>query len=320
MLYNKNILVIAVWFGKKPETFDMWLHSCEQNEEIDWLLITDMNLTGLNVKKNIHIVKMSMSCFEEKLSKYSNLKLKMLHPYKACDYRPLFGGLLDLVPGNWDYWGHCDLDMVFGNISNFLTKELLEQYDKIFGVGHFSLYKNNEDCNSFYKKNFDEFDYKEILEHSKHRGFDEHIGVNKIWKFYSAKLYENEDIILDVDHHLRKICRVTTGSVAKNCKSQIFCYAKGGVYQYYYKKGKIESKEFMYMHFQKRKKLFSMEFQKELDYCLTPNGFISINIEHINLEKISKLNPTYVCISQSEALYRVRLIYKMIKLKWLKSL
>ena len=316
MLYNKNILVIAVWFGKKPETFDMWLHSCEQNEEIDWLLVTDMDLIELNVKKNIHIVKISMNSFVEKLSQYSDLKLQILKPYKACDYRPLFSGLLDLVPGNWDYWGHCDLDMVFGNINNFLTKELLEQYDKIFGVGHFSLYRNTEDANNFYKKKFDEFDYKNILEDTEHRGFDEHIGVNKIWKYYGAKFYENEDVIVDVDHHLKKICRVTTDSIAQNYKYQIFCYAKGGVYQLYYKKGKIECKEFMYMHIQKRKNLFTTGYQNELDYCLTPKGFMPINIEKINLEDISNLNPTFFLLNKSELVYKARLFYKMIKEKW----
>lgn len=320
MLYGKNILVVAVWFGKKPETFDMWLHSCEQNEGIDWLLVTDMDLTDLSVKKNIHIAKMSMSFFEEKLGKYANLKLNMLRPYKTCDFKPLYSGLLDLVPGNWDYWGHCDLDMVFGKISDFLTKELLDKFDRIFGVGHFSIYKNNEECNDFYKKDFDGLDYKIILEDSEHHGFDEHIGVNKIWRFYNAKFYENENVIVDIDHHLRKICRVTTDSIAKNYKYQIFCYANGGVYQYYYNKGKIESKEFMYMHIQKRKNLFPTGFQKEVDYCLTPKGFAAINIKKINLDEISKLNPTFFPIKKSELIYKARLSYRAIKEMWKKIL
>lgn len=320
MLYGKNILVVAVWFGEKPETFDMWLHSCEQNECIDWLLITDMDLKNLKVKKNIHIVEMSMSSFEKKLSKYSNLKLNMLRPYKACDYRPLFGGLLDLVPGHWDFWGHCDMDMVFGNIKKFLTEELLEKYDKIFGVGHFSLYRNIESVNNFYKNKFDEFDYREILQDSAHRGFDEHIGVNKIWKSYNANFYENESIIVDIDHHLRKISRVTTGSIAKNYKYQIFCYSKGRVYQYYYQRSRIEAKEFMYMHIQKRKNLFPTGFQKEVDYCLTPKGFVAINIKKINLDEISKLNPTFFPIKKSELIYKARLSYRTIKEMWEKIL
>lgn len=316
MLYGKNILVVAVWFGEKPETFDMWLHSCEQNEDINWLLITDMSLKNLKVKKNIHIVEMSMSSFEKKLSKYSNLKLNMLRPYKACDYRPLFGGLLDLVPGHWDFWGHCDIDMVFGNVKKFLTEELLEQYDKIFGVGHFSLYRNIESVNNFYKNKFDEFDYREILQDSAHRGFDEHIGVNKIWKFYNANFYENESIIIDIDHHLRKISRVTTSSIAKNYKYQIFCYSKGGVYQYYVRGNEIKSEEYMYMHIQKRKSLFPKIYQNGVDYCLTPHGFVVVDIKKISLGIISRLNPSIYPMNKTELIYKLRLSYKAMKKRW----
>ena len=31
----------------------------------------------------------------------------------------------------YDFWGHCDMDLIWGDIRNFITEDVLSKYDKI---------------------------------------------------------------------------------------------------------------------------------------------------------------------------------------------
>lgn len=43
-----------------------------------------------------------------------------LTPRKYCDWRPLWGSIYHEEIGNADYWGWCDLDCVFGDLTEFV--------------------------------------------------------------------------------------------------------------------------------------------------------------------------------------------------------
>ena len=61
-------------------------------------------------------------------------------PYKLCDYKPAYGYLFQEYLEGYEYWGYCDVDMIFGNLKRFLPDNVIGEYDKIGHLGHLSLY------------------------------------------------------------------------------------------------------------------------------------------------------------------------------------
>lgn len=69
----------------------------------------------------------------------------------------------------YEFWGHCDLDIILGNLNDFITEEMLNTYDKIFCLGHMILYKNDYDINRLFMKPVDgNLLYKKYLVLIKH--------------------------------------------------------------------------------------------------------------------------------------------------------
>lgn len=73
------------------------------------------------------------------------------------------------------FWGMCDIDIIFGRIREFMTEELLEEYDIIntrhdYLTGSFLLFKNNTEINSLFTRSKD---YIKIFTSDKHYCFDE---------------------------------------------------------------------------------------------------------------------------------------------------
>jgi hypothetical protein len=78
------------------------------------------------------------------------------------------------------FWGHCDIDVIFGQIRQFISEKMLNYYDVITSfpkeievrplAGHFTIYRNNQICNHLYSRNPM---YKEIFQLERYTGYDE---------------------------------------------------------------------------------------------------------------------------------------------------
>lgn len=80
----------------------------------------------------------------------------------------------------YDFWGHCDLDIIYGDVRAFFTDDFLDSYDYIsvrhdYTTGCFGLYRNNELLNNYFLKSKD---YKKVFSEPKHYCFDE---CNFVW-------------------------------------------------------------------------------------------------------------------------------------------
>lgn len=134
-----KIAIICPYFGKFPPNINFTFSSMQNNEEIDWYIFTD------NVVKekynNIFFIKYSFKEIQTLIKEKIGTNINYV--YKLCDYKPTYGYLFEEYIEKYDFWGYCDLDVVFGDISRFLSNKILNEYDKIYELGHFSLYKNN---------------------------------------------------------------------------------------------------------------------------------------------------------------------------------
>ena len=137
----KKICMVVPYFGKLPQSFNFFLLSCAYNPDVDWLLLTDDD-RPLPYPENVHCVVMSFDALRARFQTKFSFPLSLERPYKLRDYRPAYGFLLEEELRGYDFWGCCDVDMMFGDIGVFITGDMLSRYDQIGRMGHFSLYRN----------------------------------------------------------------------------------------------------------------------------------------------------------------------------------
>lgn len=153
-----KIAIIVAYFGKFPNYFPLWLKSCGKNPTVDFIIVTDQEL---NVPyDNIIVKKMQLSDLQKKATTVLGFEAALANPYKCCDYKPLYGVLFAEILKGYDYWGHCDIDLIFGDLQYFFDKYDLYSYDKFGTLGHLSLYKNNDMMNNSYKTIVEEWNHK----------------------------------------------------------------------------------------------------------------------------------------------------------------
>jgi len=171
----KSICLISVYIGPFPWYFKLFLHSCKFNPSVDYLLFTDNPDLNLKLPKNVRIVYVSIQEINHIASSKLGFETKIVQPYKICDFKPSYGLLFDEYLIGFDFWGHIDIDIIFGDIRLFITNELLSKNDLIcvrhdFLSGYFLLFKNTKKMNLLFTKSKD---YKKVFSSDKHYCFDE---------------------------------------------------------------------------------------------------------------------------------------------------
>lgn len=279
-----KIAIICPYFGKLPTNIDLTIKSMEKNNFIDWFIITD-DKKEIN-SKNVRIIYKNFSeiC---KLIK-DKLGTKISNPYKLCDYKPTYGYLFYEIIKDYEYWGYCDLDIIFGDLSIYLNENVLKNYDKIYDLGHFSILKNNNKIIEAFKK----FEYKgknyfDILSSRYIFVFDEtydndHKGINGVLEEQGYRVYCKRDEFADIDikyNNFYPIC-------CKKYKYYYFSYKDNKLFMYKLYDENYK-KEFAYIHLQKRKnlKVFCNQYN---NYIIMPKGFY--NTQKVNNNMFYKIN------------------------------
>jgi len=150
-----KICIVIPYFGKWPNWFGFFLKSCEFDPTVNWLIYTDCK-TPESHPKNIEFIKSTLNDFNKLASKKLGFEINVRNPYKICDFRPAFGVIFGDYLKGYGFWGHGDLDVIYGNIRRFITDDILKKYDIITSlkehiVGHFTLFKNTQKINEIFK-------------------------------------------------------------------------------------------------------------------------------------------------------------------------
>lgn len=187
----KKVLIVC-YYGKFPEWTDVWLRSCELNADFDFIVITDKEF--VNIPRNVAIINLSMDDMRRRLSLAAGFDVVLNSPYKLCDYKPLYGKALKEFIEGYDFWGHCDIDLIWGRLSQFITNSILQKYDLIGMYGHLMLYRNTDYMNNLFKLDGGTFSYKKVFSSKYNYSFDEMSGMdliaskNKVKHFTSIKI------------------------------------------------------------------------------------------------------------------------------------
>ena len=172
---HTTIAILTCWYGEYPWYFPYFIHSCAYNPSVDFFIITDNKALIPNKPENVKIVYKTIEDIKTVAFEKLGFRVNIDYPYKLCDFKPTYGFIFSDIVKDYDFWGHGDIDMVYGNIRNFMTPEILDNYDVIssrhdFITGTFCLYRNIELMNLLFMRSKD---YEYVLSSSEHFCFDE---------------------------------------------------------------------------------------------------------------------------------------------------
>ena len=128
---ESSICLVVLYFGKLPNYFNLWLTSCKYNKTINFLLFID-DETKYDYPNNVKVIYTTFENIKNQIQSKFDFNISLKKPYKLCDYKPAYGYIFNEYLEKYDFWGHCDLDVIFGNLRKFLSEEILMQNDKIY--------------------------------------------------------------------------------------------------------------------------------------------------------------------------------------------
>lgn len=129
-------LLICPWFGPLPEWFPLWHANIGRLREFGFDVVLDTD--------------------EEAFAERAHTTLDVDWPTgdgrKVCDYRCAFGVMYADELKSYDFWGHTDLDCVYGRVERYVTDEFLAGLDlhsnhPTYVSGPWSLYLNDPAVN-----------------------------------------------------------------------------------------------------------------------------------------------------------------------------
>ncbi|MBS1524417.1 MAG: hypothetical protein JST19_02145 [Bacteroidetes bacterium] len=204
MVTSQRIVLIACFFGKLPWYFDYFAHSCGYNPTVDFFIITDDNAYGKTLPANVKLMYKTLDQVVSLASEKLGFAVCIDRGYKMCDFKPAYGVIFSDYLESYDFWGHTDIDIVFGDIREFITDDLLENYDLIsvrpdWLTGCFLLYRNSARFNTLFTHSRD---YRKIFTSPVHYCFDETNFAHDA--FSDGKHYTNIETEIESMMHVVK--------------------------------------------------------------------------------------------------------------------
>ena len=242
-------LLISPYFGKLPNYFQLFLDSCGLNSNFtDFLIVTD-DVKQFEVPKNVQIVVMSFTEFNDLVKQKLGPEFLVTSPYKICDYRPAFGRIFENYLEGYDFWGHVDTDMILGKLSNFLPESAFAENDRLLERGALMFYANKSSVNKLFLQELGEIiNFTDAIKIEEPCFYDE-IMFPALFRRQGHKTYSNttyadilpQSLEFTIDGH----CKI------QNLPGQYFVYRHGvGLFQGVGDKENVA--ECMYLHIQKR--------------------------------------------------------------------
>lgn len=247
-----KVCVVGVYFGKYPEFIDLWINSCEKNEKIDFWVFGDAALP--RVPGNVHQILLSLEEMKKIAEEKLGERIILDKPYKCCDYKPLYGYIFSDYLSEYDYCGYCDFDVLFGDISSFLEKYDLYQYDKFLTLGHLSFIRNTKEIYECILHGKQNDSYHQMINTDKTIQFDELTGINTILSANGYRIFQDR-IYADISRLWKriKLAEKYIDSKDVNYPQQLFYWFNGKVYRAFKDSNKIVTEEYIYIHLKKRK-------------------------------------------------------------------
>ena len=164
-----------------------------------------------------------------------------------CDFRPAYGEIFSDELKTYDYWGHCDMDLIFGDIRAFITDEILEKYDKIGFQGHSVIYRNTPEVNQRYRVQVENApNYKDVFTSGDGKFFDE-VGICELYDALGIPYYKETNFAhLDRFTTSFYLLYLPEEDGYKNNR-QVFTWENGKIIRNYLDGTNVKREEYMYI-------------------------------------------------------------------------
>lgn len=281
--------LIVLWAGPFPSYFDLFLASCAMNPGYTWLIFSDQPAPA-GAPDNVRFLPITADEVNQRVRDHLGVESDITKPYKYCDLRPMYGLLFADHLTEFTHWGHCDIDVIWGSLGTFLTRDIFEKYIRIQQRGHLSIYRNSEQGNNLFRLEAPGVPtWRQVLANPvKNFVFDEWQGINKILDYHQIPSYHGIPVA-DINP-TRSRFRVNP---KYQQPVQAFCWHDGRLIQEYWDESRRQAGtfEFSYIHLQKRS-LLHKHFDQlpPLGFYITPHGFFARQTNTPDLSTIKSMN------------------------------
>jgi hypothetical protein len=174
----KSICFVSFYSGPFPDYFPFFLESCRRNPTVDFVIFSDADVVAKQ-SGNVRIARLSRGEFEQLVEEKLGFKVEITRGLKIAEFRPALGFLFEDVLRDYDFWGYCDVDQIFGDIRKFVGDALLEDCDVVtttrrWVAGHFALFRNEEKLNKLFMRSPN---YREVFQDSSRNWHFEESGL-----------------------------------------------------------------------------------------------------------------------------------------------
>lgn len=269
------IKIIIPYFGKFPEHMDLFFESCRHNKEFTFLVFTDQSIPH-KLPENVSFIQMKFDDVQDLIYKQLGDSATLYSIYKLCDYKPIYGYIFSDYLSDAEYWGHCDVDLIFGRIMDFYDNNVFGKYEKVQTQGHLVFYKNTLRMNEMFKNYIPAGIMADEMMKTKEPCFYDEIMFPAICKANNVSMYECK-IFADILPQYSTFVVSRLKSSVKNKNGQRFYWENGNLYRISnIVNNLIEREKMLYIHLQKRELPINYtadDFQSKIYF--TPQGIYS---------------------------------------------
>ena len=285
---QSRICLILAYLGPWPPYFDLYLHSIRFNSDVDWLFVCDHPLPDVQVPPNVRVRLTNKAELAQRIADTVQTPVNLSVPYKLCDFRPAYGVIFRDELQGYDFWGHCDNDVIFGRIRRFVTDNILDAHEKVLMHGYMGLYRNSAIGNSFFRITAPSISYQDVFADPRYRGFDEWSGIARVFKHHNIAYFQQEFMATPMpwryDLHAVQVA---------NYDPQAFVWDQGRILQLYWDGARVCETEFALIHLMRRK-MSRANFSVDMSlrrFAILPDGFQQLRAMPSTPDELSRLNP-----------------------------
>jgi hypothetical protein len=148
---RSRLAFLVPYIGPWPRWAPLFFASVACNPLIDVILLCEV-VPSFILPPNVFIHPTTRADLTERLRSVTGLPLSEVSGHKLCDFKPFYGlAFADLLEP-YEFWGYCDVDLIFGDLSGLLTSSFFENLDVFSAhnstvVGHFTIIRNSDRMN-----------------------------------------------------------------------------------------------------------------------------------------------------------------------------
>ena len=243
VMTGASMRLIVAHFGPRPSYFPLVVRSMAHNPDVHWLMFTDRPVERPPANLDVRIC--TFTDLATRIQGRFDFQIALRDPYKLCDFRPAFGEIFRDELAGYDFWGHTDLDVIFGRIRDHLAQDAFEA-DKILFQGNFALYRNTQEAAAWFRHEIPGISYRTAMMNPAPTHFDEWAGIYYVLEDLGVRWW-HDDVIFDI-----RFARYRTRAEDAPGLPRRYAWEAGEVCEYRVAGGELKRRTALLIHLQKR--------------------------------------------------------------------